>query len=288
MSFRTLKNISALPASCVFGGKQHVLQAKDEQNFDAALATAFLEANPGTVVDNTEAIGALYEAPDATETHMWLANVTGNPDAPAKVSTTTYNDRFVPVKVDIDNPIKELNDLTWEFKGGQKQWIGRDGTMWQMALGGSTTTLPARRRIRVTQAQGEQILGRAGRASLKNAVIRSRAPTTFEPDASWEFNDIRSYLKLIDPNANIGPTEESIQENLEHGEDFEQKLYNAKRDLLVRTYYRVCDPKYRLPTRAEFKQFTTGKSEQALTKESVQELLRESDKNAAALARKKS
>ena len=45
---------------------------------------------------------------------------------------------------------------------------------------------------------------------MKGCVIKSRPKSHFEPDDTWPLDDIRSYFKLLNPVAELGPTEKEI------------------------------------------------------------------------------
>ena len=130
------------------------------------------------------------------------------------------------------------------------------------------SVLPFRRRM-LPKNVGKWALNRAalGSEEMRGCLIESRAPTEFEPTARWPLDEVRSYFRLIDPAADVGKSEAEVREiaraNPEAaaaGESGEAAYVDAaKRDLLNRVHFRIVDPQYTLPTRAEFAEFVSGK-----------------------------
>lgn len=280
MQFRTLKNDTLIPQSVVYKGMQHVLLAREEKNFANDVAAKFLEICGSAVRDTTENMGSIYTIPSEHDKYMWLANMTGDPDLPDKVLADQYDEHSRLQKVEVDNPIKQFSDLRWEIKGGTELWYGADGVAFQRTLDSKWVGLPAKRRIRVEKDIGFQIMQRNARAMVKGAVIVSREPAEFEPKMEWELDDIRAYFKLIDPTASVGDNEEFVTKGITDKAKRDQAVLEAKQGLLHRLYYRLVNPKYRLPTRAEFREYVTGKPTEEVVREELEHLVETAEKDA--------
>ena len=80
MALVTLKNNTGVPQSIVFNGKQIILESNREQDFIQAVADKFVESRSPLVSVVEEDVGGVYE--DEDDGLIWIANITGNPDAP--------------------------------------------------------------------------------------------------------------------------------------------------------------------------------------------------------------
>lgn len=281
MEFRTVKNITAIPQSIVYSGTQHVLMPLEERNFDEAVAARFLAVCGQAVSDTTDLAGSAYTLPSEAGRYTWLANMTGNPDLPETTKANEVDDKGITRKVDAPNPMRQYRDLRWELKGGHEQWTGQDGGLWQRSLPSKEVCLPAKRRIRIESEIAEQVLSRDARSAVPGAIIKSREPSGFEPTMEWEIDDVRAYCKLIDPTMNIGLDSNGLaRQAQENSAKLKDVVTAAKSALLSRLYFRIANPAYRLPTRAEFQEYVTGKPTEEVVREEVEKLLEQSDKDA--------
>lgn len=303
METRTLKNTAGIAQSIVFGGKQLVLGPFAEEAFSADVAKKFLELRAPVVVDTSDNLGEAY-APDIQASTVWIANITGNPDAPATIKEKVWDARIRKrVLADVPNPNKEPRTLTRELKGGHHQYFGSDGKMWQETLPGKTISVPPFRRRPLPAAEAEWFIGRDQKSTgLTNpAVIRSRPQSDFEPDMKWKLDDMRVYFRLVAPDADLGPDAQTIL-NLAKAEvekegrkekwgvekiDQEiqaraaEELRKAKQELFKRLYFYLVNPDYPLPTKAEYNEFVSGKSNEEIASEELADLLAKSDRVAA-------
>ena len=88
----------------------------------------------------------------------------------------------------------------------------------------------------------------------------AREPQEFEPQLSWEFDKLVHWAKLVDGHGfKDQPFEKEVaQEAAKHysrGITKESFLRQAKQELYKRIFFRVADPKYKLPTRTRFEQY---------------------------------
>jgi hypothetical protein len=80
---------------------------------------------------------------------------------------------------------------------------------------------------------------------VRGCVIVSRQKSSFEPDGSWDLNDIKLWVSLIEPSvAGKIRTEEQCGS--------EENILEEKKLSLRRAYFLAANPKYTLPSRAKF------------------------------------
>lgn len=289
---KTIRNTSTVAQSIVFKGQQFTLSPHDEQTYEIDVADKFLEFCSPVVVDvSADSMGSMY-APELIAKTVWLANVTGNPDSPSTVTVTKYmkNGSLRTEKVSMPNPNHEPRSLSWELKGGHKQYTAQDGGLVQLSLTPRMLTIPPFKRRPFASEEAEFFMANDAMTEVRGAAIRSRAPSDFEPDMTWKLAEMRAFLRLTDPQADIGPDDKMLAEQAAR-EGWDEKKANeelrkAKQMVMRRLYFRLVDPKYRLPTRKEFNEFLTGKSEESVQKEELSALLAQADKSIGSGSRK--
>lgn len=246
---KTLVNNGAKSASVVYKGRQIVLGPHQEQDFDEEIADDFL-SKWSPIVALADDIGGVFE--DGVDTSsIWVANVTGHPDAPETLPGKTVKDKQWVV-CEQPNPRKDARTLIMKAKGPMVEFIGKDGHLAAKNTLGKKYEIPAFRRRQFPSAIARWWLNREGASCAQGphgetfpCVIRSRAPSNFEPDSSWELNDIRLYTRLCDADAELGPSQEDLEK---YGED----VVAAKKLALKRLYFHLVDPQCVLPTQREF------------------------------------
>ena len=268
---KTIQNTTSIPQSLVVEGRQVVLEANEERPFDYKLADRFLDECFGAVIEVKDDFGSEFN--DKDDTRIWLANMTGDPDAPSEITTEMYDSklrRHVPDRQ--PNPIKTPRLLKEWAEGGQKQYTAKDGTPEALNLPGKWQVLPQFRRKQFDKGTAQWFMNRCSNATVQAqgyntcAAIKSRPPSAFEPDNGWSLDDMRVYLKLTDADAPLGPTEaeiagmaKDVPDSEYDSEDYERRVRTAKRECMKRIYFRLINPKYRLPTKKAFDEFTGAK-----------------------------
>lgn len=299
--FKLLRNTVGVPQSIIHKGKQFVIKPGETETFDDILAAVFLERCAPMVEEVVETGEAKYQS-DANL--VWVANITGNPAASATVKSTAVNrETRKLMEVDVPNPNKAPRTIEREMKGGHKAFYAQDGGLVQLSMGGTYYSIPPRKRIQMPKQIAEWFVSRDNLSGPgRGAVMLCRAPSQFEPDIGWELDDMRAYLRLTDPTADLGPDEATIAQNakktveaLEEGAKTSGKTYTesdkktdlkhqiqegirqAKNSCLITLFYKLVDPAYRLPTRAEFNEFVYGKADEELSDEQLAEILAQSE-----------
>lgn len=296
---KTIKNTLNAPQSIVYKGRQFVLGARDEQTYEAVIANAFLEKCAPIVQEVKMDLGSTW-APELQLKTVWVANVTGNPDAPATIPDRRY-DRTLQryTEVDVPNPNTKAHPVAREMKGGHRQYTARDGGLVQESLPSRTWVVPTYRRVPMPEAEANWFLNRDAMCGpSRGAVIRSRGRSDFEPDMTWLYEDMRVYGRLLDPSMDLGPDDAKIINDVKAEVDAAAKeglwkprkievelkergkeaLRSAKQSLFHRMYFRLVNPDYPLPTRSEYNEFLTGQSQVDVEEAELERLLAKAEK----------
>jgi hypothetical protein len=253
-----LRNITAKPVAGRLGPKHFTVDPFEVINCESEdEAMAIIEAFPGFFERmQPEFIGEGVE-PELPQT-MWLANMTGNPDAPKEVQGGTFNNpmtgRTEPKMV--VNYFSSPRPYLFYYRPPEKK------VSYSHSVAGGTTMIVSEgkqclrvnpwQRIEVPKYLGQQLLERISRGDTSKSgwVIASRPPSKFEPDASWSLDDIRTWLLLVDPQG-ITPEILGPPTSLLNG----LAVKELKRKHLNRVFLRAANPKFKLPNHADFKEF---------------------------------
>jgi len=254
---KTLRNSSNRPQPIVYEGMKFELKPLEERSFEVAVADKFLIDCAPTVKEVDEKdIGGTFQA-KAVEEQIWIANMTGNPDASETIVDKVYDTRMRTWATQTgDNPKKPARPVVRKMKGNMQEYTSRSGHAEAFNLFPATIEIPPFKRRLLPKNIAVWMLTRDGNHDKHNrgTIIRSRAPSNFEPDDSWELDDMRAYLRLMDDSAEIGPSETHL--SAEYGtEDIDYYIHAAKVLCLKRLHFRLADPTYRLFNRAEFNAF---------------------------------
>lgn len=250
-----------------------------EQAVEAELAESVLrQLGPAVSKIDMGEVGGEYVS-DEVPQMVWLANITGNPDAPDMVVAGHYLDRETQQRKQAlaANLAKEPKDIRELCKGAQTVIHTISGP-WGKTGPGKVLELPAYNRAEFPIDEARWLLRRSGTGPIKSVMkCRPYVRGEFEPNKSWGLNDLRAWLAMVDPTTEkdnkLGPREEEILASIktqmvaEKGKALSkteeataarraaQELFKAKTLALKRCYFRLVDPKYPHPTEDEFKRF---------------------------------
>lgn len=225
------------------------------------------------VIEPTASVSSLI--PNRAVEKFYVANMTGDPDAPEYVGEffnlrtqkqqKEMNDNKQPqeftCRLGRFNGLKQPGE--WRYQGEGGRWQYNDKPV-QVTTPGKVIRIPPYGRIEVTQEQQESILSTQREApdGLRGRVIASRAPSGFEPDfddTSWTLNRMRTWLGLIPGSGAkpmgrdiIGPAEEELRASFEDEDEADVALAKARFDMWTRCQLRAMDPQFRLPTEKDF------------------------------------
>lgn len=301
VALTTLRNTTGTSQSVVYQGRQFTLLAHEMQTFDADVAAAFLMKCSPIIIDVREDAGVVEEKKQE-EQFTWIANMTGNPSAAEKVSSQVYSkDTLRWKEVQVTNPNKAPRVLSRELKGGHTAFIAKDGGLVQITNPSKTIALKPFQRRRLKTDEAEWFIMCDGSSGTgRGAAIISRGPATFEPDMSWSLDDMRVFLRLCDANAALGDDEQMLATKAQKetdklaraakkGDDKEwlknevksqlkEGIRKAKNAVYQTLFFKLVDPGYSLPSRAEFNEFLNGTTAVESTEDELDAILAKAEK----------
>jgi hypothetical protein len=274
MASKTLQNLTDRPLPIFYEGTQYTLEARGQPGSTRPLPSDvadFAKAQYGNFVMELGEQDAVSYVNKVIDQDVWLANMTGNPDAPfdflvKKVrnkKTGELEERREENENREPQIVEEQMGARHEFYEGK--FMGISGTQ-----GMNTRTIPARtwrimpyQRVKVSALIAAEFLKRdmSRLPHQQGKVIQSRAPGEFEPRMNWPPDQKRAWLELVDQKfrrnpALLGKSEKDIR--AEFGDD---KISKAAADQAVAeaddTLWRHCvlrtfDPTYALPSERDF------------------------------------
>jgi len=262
MKLVRLRNNTGVAQNIVFQGRQIIMEPNEEADYHEDVANKFLEMRAPLISVAEEDINESFDG-DQRE-YVWVANMTGNPDAPDRVHAKIFLNKQWQY-ADIPNPNKGARTLRRKSDGGQIEYVAKDGALEAMNSGKVTTEIPPFKRRKFSKTYATWWLNRdgLGDSQSRGSSIKSRAPSNFEPDKNWDLDEMRSFLKLMDPNADLGRskdqvTKEAKKRNHRKQEEIEAHIRQEKTLCMKRLYFRLADPRYPIPTRAEFNEYLLG------------------------------
>jgi len=261
---KRIKNISGVEQSIVFNGKQLTIGKRDEMEMDDEVADTFLDRCEGFVVEAIE-IGGIVEEDE--ESVIWVANMTGDPDARATVPQKVLVGKGSWGTQEVTNPLKEAREIRRQMQGAMVEQMGKAG-LEGLNLLPITISVPPYQRRKLPTHIGKWFLQRSAMGT-PGAVIKSRAKSNFEPDLKWELDDMRVYLQLVDSSVtghDLGATFKKLKSEVSRQrkggeEELRKKVRAAKEILMKRLHKRLADPRYRLPSKSEFDEFKAANVE---------------------------
>lgn len=210
----------------------------------------------------------------------YVANMSGDPDAAEYWEETfrnpvtgegeirkVYNELRHPqsfkARLGRFSGIKPPRTLLYRDGSGNLVWNDKEI---QVTLPGQIIEVPAYGRIEVTKEQFETLIGRdlSRPEHLRGQIIRSRAPTDFEPDFNdpkWTIDALRQYLELVPSTGDkmggrdvMGKSESEIRAENEHmtPTQLAMHLHDVRYKLWARCILRAMDPQFALPSEKEF------------------------------------
>jgi hypothetical protein len=280
---KAIRNNSGVAQSVMYGGKKITIGPNEERSYVAELADHIIGECAGIVVEVTDDFGASY-VEDPTNT-IWIANMTGDPDAPNEVTVKeVQNKKWIDVQ--IPNPRKHARDVKEWAEGPMVEYTAKDGVLEALNMPGKYITIPPYKRIELDAGMGRWFMERVAmsarrtvdRQDLRLACV-SRAPGKFEPSMDWPLDEMRAYLTFADAHAKQVPSEAELRKASKPSE-LDDVLDDAKRMTMKRIYFRLVNPKCRLPTRQNLRQLVDDEAKKARKKALLEKS--ESDQQSAA------
>jgi hypothetical protein len=233
----------------------YFFQPFDIRGVEKSIAKLFLKEYPQYI---KEFVPQKIPAPRPEERMEWVANVSGNPMEPEFVYVPGKKKEDPPMKV--ENPKRQPLSLSFKYK--EDQIVVSNDTN----EGGNDVfdqppidiVLPPYERLLVPQRIAFFVLQRDNMQydkHRKGRVITCRAPSDFEPNSTWDLDDVRVYAHLVDPHTF---DKKLMQETFKskgglHGQH--QKIEETKRNLLRHLFFWLVHPRYALPNEPGFNKY---------------------------------
>jgi hypothetical protein len=259
---KVVRNKTTLEQQTFVDGKRYTLAAYEEKPFPDAVANSFL-VESGEVVEQVtdSSIGGIYSKPVERLQTVWVANVMGDPDAPAEVEISIYDRdirRYKNVKV--ENQKRIPRPVTRQMGGGMEEYQTEEGLM-ARNLPPTTITVPPFQRREMPAAIGTWFLTRDANifpAQFRQQVVKSRAPSPNEPKMDWALDDMRCYLYMTDRKAILGPTQKEIEAANPDKSALELAIHEAKLLCMKRLHFRIAPEGAKVYGQKEFEEFRRG------------------------------
>lgn len=265
MKTKKLKNVTSFPQNIVVKGNKIALNPGEERDFPIDLASIFLYECGGLV---QEVKKHDYEHQFEIDNVMWVANVTGAPWLKNKTHTHSWYSKqeHRTVYKEVEGENQDPMSVKWDYDPGMQEYQGQDGGLLALNLFKQTIVIPPFKRIRVPMDIGKWLLKRDRQQTpqMQGCLMKSRAPSDYEPSMSWTLEGIQAYLKFLDNDAKVGKSEAQIRNfaSRKKGADdgsAELAVVRAKQELLNQLYFYLVNPQCRLPTQQQFEEFRRGK-----------------------------
>lgn len=260
----SIRNVTSIEQYVLIDGRRFSVGPFQIRVYEEPIARAFLERCAPRIV-REGGISAVDEDRPRFD-RVYLYNLSGNPDAPAEVPAVVFEEGRTINKM-IPNPLKDATTVKRMLKGGEIQVSVKGEATSRRLPEREVYVHPWTRKV-FEVPEADWMLNREGmKPRLAHMLGRSRPPTNFEPDESWEMDDILIYAGIIDPKMKRVPNEKKLRDlrpvNLralvaELGDEVlavrsgDEVVDRAKDLMLKRIYFRVANPMYNLPTREEF------------------------------------
>lgn len=201
---------------------------------------------------------------------IWIANMTGNPDAPDEVPGFDNQGLFGKME---PSPKKKARTLYIQGVGRyDEERRSEGGIIIKKTWPGREVSLEPFTQIEVTKGEAhaflnaDQILPEGHRGAC---ILSEDISNIFQPEISWDLNTRRAYLEMLPEDGAefpagkkvLGPSEEELRESLkdEHPREVARALDAAKKVCWERIVLRLFRPSVKKPTQKQFEQFLSRK-----------------------------
>lgn len=182
------------------------------------------------------------------EKKIWIANVTGNPAAKKQI-TIMETDKKTGLSTPFhrDNPLAMAVTVSQRMQQGQVPMMDQQGGDNVLNLPAILIKIPPATRIQAPVSIATWLLTMDETQDDEHArgrLVKCRAPTEYEPNESWDYDDIRLYAREMQAPIDLKkafPPASSFKAN---GTD------KAKEELLHALFFYLIDERYTLPPRA--------------------------------------
>lgn len=210
---------------------------------------------------------------------VWVANVSGDPDAPEKVVVDIRRNKITQEMQEItaENYLAKPLPVTVRWRAKTKREQYRSSTI-EIKPPKQRYTVQALERKPVDRQLANAMLKRSMEAGpgMQGRLIASRPPSSFEPDGSWSLDDMRAWLFVVDPRGYekaMPPSEKWLRSNAKNKSAADRAVEKERITMLKRCFIRSANPSFQLPSRSEFERML-GRADvqQVLTDSTVDEI----------------
>ncbi len=216
---------------------------------------------------------ALDRVVKVIQKEVWIANMTGNPDAPERVTGVSLASGKAEF-LENEDPYsaKKPRDVIVQGVERKSTHTEKDGILLTYTDPGREERIPPYTRVkfRAHVATAFTALEMNMPQVQQGSIIISREPAEFEPDYNWSFAEKRLYLEMLPEGETIGSnvypagkfvlgeSEEEIRERLANApkRELARELHKAEEECWQRIVQRLFHPGIPLPSKKAYEKFS--------------------------------
>lgn len=266
MQVADIHNTSSSKQVALVGGKQYVFEPGIVETLPLSIVERLVISNPH--LEQVQERGVEARFTETPEEKMWIANVTGDKSLPEEIEIQDWDfEKRRTVRKVIPNGLREPSAYKMVVDLGQRETVDGEGKPYHQALGRREIIIPPFSSQAVPKGIAKMLLRRdqTSDPGVRGKLIRSRAKPEFWPDYSWEYSEIQGFLKLHEPDADLGASAEELV-----GANEEVQL-EAKKHLLNQLFFIYANPDRAIFGRSEFNEYMAAQSK-VTTKDAKKEL----------------
>jgi hypothetical protein len=190
---------------------------------------------------------------------LWVANLSGDPDAPEEVVVGNPVNRATGRREPLYMPNRKRDPITIkkQKKGRQYTIHGPDGLPSGATAAPENLVLPPYRRFELSRTDAEWLVNRTANfpPNERGILVVSRPPSEFEPDMAWSLGDMQIWLDMVDPKLRREGKTLRTEAELQKEARAAEQIHKEKQLAMKRVFMRSADPRYNLPSKADFEAF---------------------------------
>lgn len=270
--FATLQNLTERKLPVVYKGRAKDIPARGTLT-ETKDFIAFAKAQYGNFVQELTEQTTVSYVQEKPDTDMYIANMTGDPDAAVSFVVATRKNKKTGLHEDVieDNEnlaaqvVEEtLGQSHVNYEGALSMGGGETvytvlGTNTKTVLGRTIRILPLQR-VKVPRELGYELLKRDAQRPRhqRGKIVRARAPEAFEPKMAWSLEQKHAWLQLADSAfrnnpSSLGPTEAEIRAENPDREVADALVAEANHKAFARCFMRmVRNNEVPLPSERDF------------------------------------
>lgn len=262
VKLKTLRNKRRGQMSLLVG-EGYALEGGSEITLPKNLADEALELYPEDL-EEVE-FGALgKDVVEEKSRLVYLANLSGDPDAPGRVTVRVRKDPSTgaPVEITEENRLAKATPFKHEYTSGQfPETFTANGVKQQKGNPRHKLVVEPGTRIGVERRIAEGLLASASlnKPESRRWVIEAREPGKhFEPRQTWSLDQLRAWLYMVEKDLKIcGPSEADLRKSIrpQTSAKADIAVEEARRLMWRRCWLRMVDPLKDIPGKSAFERF---------------------------------